>query len=105
MSDTVVVIEQVSTVVVEPDLRQVVVAAPGPQGPVGPIGPPGGAIYEHVQAVPASQWNMPHGLGHKPHVTLIGIDGVVFLGRIEHPDDDNAIAVLNQPVAGIGVLS
>lgn len=79
--------------------------APGPAGPAGPQGPPGGARYEHTQSPAASQWNITHGLGYYPHVTLIDSGGAKFLGRVEYVDLNNVSIVLNQPVAGKAELS
>ena len=120
MADVVVIREPQSPITVvtatqvvspAPVSNETVVGAPGPQGPPGPAGAdgapgaPGGTRYEHIQAVAASQWTMVHNLGYKPHVTLIGVDGTAFLGRVEHPDDNTALAVFNQPFAGKAELS
>lgn len=110
MPDIVVIQDSGSQIVVQGGTA-LDVSSPGPQGPPGPQGDPGapgGATFTHVQSVAASQWNINHGLGRYPHVTLIDTlsgAGDTFLGLVQYVDDDNISIVLNQPVAGRAEIS
>lgn len=92
-------------VIVQEDDNSVTITSPGPPGSQGPPGPAGGSAYTHDQPVAASQWNINHNLGRRPHVTLIGTDNSKFYGRVEYPDLNNVSVVLNSPVAGKAELS
>lgn len=101
-----IVVDDFPIVVTIPDTPVIVdvFGGVGPRGPQGPAGSPGGARYTHTQAVAASQWNVSHNLGYKPHVTLYTSD-VVFLGRFQHIDNNNLVVVLNQPMTGKAEVS
>jgi hypothetical protein len=111
VADIVVIRDPQNIVVVQDDDQNVVVASPGPAGPTGPQGPagaPGGSTYTHTQTIAASQWDINHGLGRYPHVTLIDSvsdPGDAFLGLVRYVDEDNISIVLNQPVAGRAELA
>lgn len=111
MTDIVVIRDPQNIVVVQDTATDVTVATPGPAGPTGPQGPagaPGGATYTHLQPVAASQWDINHGLGRYPGVTLIDSvsdPGDMFLGLVRYVDEDNISIVLNQPVAGRAELA
>lgn len=50
------------------------------EGPQGPAGPPGaaGASYDHVQQTPASTWTVTHNLGHRPTVSVVVDEEIVY---------------------------
>ena len=103
-----IVVEDVDTVlVVEEEIFEVIVTTPGPQGP------PGGTIVEveftfyhkHVQAVPASVWNINHALGAEPNVTVVDSAGTQVEGEVEYLDADNVRLTFQSGFSGEAYLS
>lgn len=81
MTDRIVVIKEPQTLVITTDTETPVVVssdgAQGPQGEPGLPGAPGGSRFEHIQASPASDWVIVHGLNIYPSVTVIVNDDEV----------------------------
>ncbi len=85
----------VETVVPEAPL-EVELGVPGPPGPKGDQGDPGppglsGASYPHIQAVPAADWIINHGLGRYPSVTVVDSAGSTVLGNVEYISANHVI--------------
>lgn len=73
------------------------------EGQIGPPGPPGtggGGRYEHVQMAPAAVWNITHGLGYRPSVTVIDTAETVCIGSVEHIDANNLTITFSAAFAG-----
>jgi hypothetical protein len=78
-------------------LQQVSVDTPGL---VGPPGPPGGASYEHYQAVAAPTWTVNHNLGFRPSVSVRDAGGSLLLCEIVHVSINQSILFFAAPAAG-----
>lgn len=48
------------------------------------------SFYVHVQAVPAATWNITHGLGFHPSVTVVDSLERVVIGSVEYLDENTA---------------
>lgn len=83
----------------DPELGDYVLV-PGPPGPPGPSG----SSYEHTQSTPAATWQIPHGLGRYPAVTIV-LDGRAALTDIEYPSRTLAVATFPSPIAGLATCS
>jgi hypothetical protein len=92
-----------SSVVVAEPLDEDYVVVTGPAGPPGQDGTPG-TTYTHIQTVPSATWQIAHGLGRIPNISLI-IDGQVSYADIEHPSTDLAVITLPSPFAGTATCS
>lgn len=53
-------------------------------GPQGPPGDPGALGYRHVQAVPAAQWDINHGLSFWPNVAVVDSSGREVIGEVSY---------------------
>lgn len=79
---------------------------PGPEGPAGPQGPPGedgtgGDLnYRHQQLVAASTWEIAHGLGKYPSVTVRDSAGDLVEVDVEHVDLNNSRVIAVNPFGG-----
>jgi hypothetical protein len=100
--------------VVEPVTEQNVVevytsvGAPGPAGPQGPAGPPAEAedvSYVHEQGFPASVWDITHGLGWYPNVTVVDSAGTVVEGEIGYPGPNGVVLTFSSAFSGRAYLS
>lgn len=82
----------------------------GIQGEKGDPGEPGsgggaGSFYEHDQAVSSAQWNITHGLGYEPAVTVVDSAGTVVEGDIEYLDNDSLILRFSVAFTGRAYMS
>lgn len=78
------------------------ISAAGVTGATGATGTPGtpgsggpgttGGNRRIDQAIPATEWLIPHGLGFYPNITTVDSLGRVVEGDIEHIDTNNAVA-------------
>jgi hypothetical protein len=76
---------------------------PGQPGPAGPQGPPGTGLdanYLHLQAIPAATWDIPHGLGKFPAITIKDSSGKEVESDIEHLSTMLAKAYHSAPFSG-----
>lgn len=80
-------------------LQSAVIGPPGPPGPPG--GGTGSGTYEHNQASPSALWTINHNLGFRPSITLLTTGGVEFEAEIGHVSENQAVATLTQPLAGM----
>lgn len=84
------------------------VGAPGPAGPQGPAGPPGpsaDASYVHQQGVAASVWEIAHGLGWYPNVTVVDSAGTVVEGEIDYASGNAVVLTFSAAFSGRAYLS
>lgn len=77
----------------------------GEQGPPG-ISPAGAdKHYEHVQAIPASVWDVTHGLGKKPAVTVLDSAGEQCEGEVDYPSDNAVQITFTAPFSGVALFN
>lgn len=65
----------------------------------------GDKTYVHVQTAPNTTWNIAHGLGKFPSVTLRDEVGNPFLADVVYSDLNNLAVYLLQPVSGVAVMN
>lgn len=70
----------------------------------GPPGPPAEPVT-HEQTTPSASWIVQHGLGHKPHVTVLDTAGAVIQTDVTHLNDDTVSIVFASPTSGIALLT
>jgi len=56
--------------------------------------------YVHTQGVASATWNVTHGLGKFPSITVVDTGGSVVEGDIFHTDNNNAILTFSAPFTG-----
>ena len=75
--------------------------AGGAWGAGVPLGGGSGASYYlHTQASPAATWQVNHGLGRTPNISVILADGRVAMADVNHAS--TALAVISFPAATAG---
>jgi hypothetical protein len=62
--------------------------------------PVGDKHYEHVQAVPASVWNITHSLAKFPAVTIVDTGGNEVEGAVNHVDNNSLTLTFTASFAG-----
>lgn len=60
----------------------------------------GDKTFHHVQSAPSRVWEVAHGLGKYPSVTIIGLDGGEYEAQVDHVDQNNALLTFSEPFAG-----
>lgn len=86
-------------VVQEPSVLEVSQTLMGPPGPPGDPGA-GDKYYQHVQSVADTTWNIAHGLGKFPSVTIVDSGGSHVLGEVVYLDQSNCQALFSAPFSG-----
>jgi hypothetical protein len=90
---------------------EVTIGFAGPQGPKGDKGDPGEVQFEdlsyvHTQNVASSLWNVTHGLGFIPNITVIDSAGSVVEGSYTYSEDGNTVSLsFSSPFSGKAYLS
>lgn len=106
--------EVASVVLVEPPeveiLAAVNIGAQGPQGDQGPQGPQGingtpGGSYTHIQGVASAVWNINHGLGFFPNVTVVDSTNREVVGDVQYVDANNVTLTFAGAFSGKAYLS
>lgn len=87
-----------------------VIGSQGPEGPVGPEGPEGppgadGGSYTHTQLSADTTWNVAHGLGRYPAVTVLDSAGSQVECSVTHTDLNNVVVTLSYAVSGTATCS
>ena len=79
----------------------------GPRGATGPQGVPGvsGASYVYEQMSAASVWNINHGLGRFPSITVVDSGGNEVEGSAEYIDSNNVTLTFTSPFSGTAYLN
>lgn len=62
---------------------------PGGTGPPGPPGPSGGTTYTWDQGTASTLWEIPHGLGLFPSVSVVDSGGSWVVGTVNYINDNN----------------
>ena len=86
-------------------VAEIQVGVIGPMGPPGADGAPGAdgtgdLNYTHIQNSPSLVWNVSHGLGKFPSVTIVDSGGSEVEGFVQHLDNDNLTITLSYAVSG-----
>lgn len=71
-------------VIVQNDVTNVIVTAPGPQGPAGQFNV-GDVAYTHNQAVASNVWTINHNLGFNPTAVVLDSAGTQCEGTFSYP--------------------
>jgi hypothetical protein len=61
--------------------------------------------YVHIQEVSSSVWNITHGLGFTPNITVVDTAGTVVEGSYNYPDSDTVILTFIGAFSGRAYLS
>lgn len=74
-------------------------------GPQGPRGVAGGETFVFTQNNPAAQWDVAHGMGQFPSVTVVDSAGDAVLGRVEYVDENLVRLHFSAPFSGKAYLN
>jgi hypothetical protein len=61
--------------------------------------------YVHTQASPSSTWNVTHGLGGRPSVTVVDSAGTVVIGEVRYNSDTSVTVLFTSPFSGYAYLT
>jgi hypothetical protein len=61
--------------------------------------------YVHIQSVPSSVWNITHGLGFTPNITVVDTAGTVVEGSYNYPNSSTVILSFIGAFSGRAYLS
>lgn len=104
MADEVIIVQpQVSTIVVEPIIPNVVITAPGPQGPTGTFSV-GDVSFTYTQATASSFWTINHNLGFNPTAVILDSAGTNCEGEFGYPTVNQMTITFNAAFAGTAYL-
>ncbi len=59
---------------------------------------------QFTRASPATIWNLPHNLGHRPLINIFTTGWVELVAQIVHIDNNNTQVLFDTPQAGYAVL-
>ncbi len=97
---TVIVRPENRTVIVEQPRTFVTVRSPGPQGPAGEA-----SSYVHEFAVPTTTVTIDHELGRYPSVSVVDSAGNVVIGNIRYISSDQIILYFDAAFSGVAYLN
>jgi hypothetical protein len=61
--------------------------------------------YVHIQSVPSSVWNITHGLGFTPNITVVDTAGTVVEGSYNYPNSSTVVLTFIGGFSGRAYLS
>jgi hypothetical protein len=61
--------------------------------------------YVYTQSVPASTWNITHGLGFIPNITVVDSGGTVVEGSYNYPNNSSVVLTFTGSFTGKAYLS
>ena len=61
--------------------------------------------YVHIQSVPSSVWNVTHGLGFTPNITVVDTAGTVVEGSYNYPNSSTVVLTFIGAFSGRAYLS
>jgi hypothetical protein len=61
--------------------------------------------YHHVQGASSTQWDIPHGLGFFPNVTVMDSGGSTAEGELAHTSKYRLRVTFSSPISGNAYLS
>lgn len=85
-------------ITVEQVSAEVTVTATGPPGPTA-------GVLTYTQSSAASTWNIYHGFGYRPNVTVIDQSGTVIITQVTYPTENTVQILFNSPRSGTAHLS
>lgn len=65
----------------------------------------GASYYLHTQASPAATWQVAHGLGRTPNISVIRTDGTVAYADVDHASTSLAVITFPTSIAGTAMCS
>jgi hypothetical protein len=91
-------------VIVNETLVEVSIGTSGPQGPSGQIDPTA-LGYAHTQNIASDTWNITHGLGFIPNITVVDSGGTVVEGSYNYPNANTVVLSFSSSFSGKAYLS
>ena len=61
--------------------------------------------YVHIQSVPSAVWNVTHGLGFTPNITVVDTAGTVVEGSYNYPNSSTVVLTFIGAFSGRAYLS
>jgi len=61
--------------------------------------------YVHIQSVPSAVWNVTHGLGFTPNITVVDTAGTVVEGSYNYPNSSTVVLTFVGAFSGRAYLS
>ena len=61
--------------------------------------------YVHIQSVPSAVWNVTHGLGFTPNITVVDTAGTVVEGSYNYPNSNTVVLTFIGAFSGRAYLS
>ena len=61
--------------------------------------------YHHKQSASAVEWEIKHGLGFQPNVTVMDSGGSTIEGELEHLSKNELRVIFSAPISGDAYLS
>lgn len=94
----------------EPEVIEIGIEGPvGAQGPAstipGPPGPAGGSVFEHDHPIASAVWNINHGLGRHPGITVVDTAGDLVEGDVHYVDVNNVTLTFASAFSGKAFFS
>ena len=87
------------SIIVQPIIPQITVAAPGPQGPPGAFAP-SDIFYVHTQAVSSNTWTINHNLGGQPTAVVLDSAGTQCEGTFSYPSSNQMVITFTAAFSG-----
>lgn len=84
-------------VIVQNDVTNVIVTAPGPQGPGFS---PSSVSYVHTQPVASNVWTINHNLGFNPTAVVLDSAGTQCEGTFSYPSNNQMIITFTGAFTG-----
>ena len=91
------------TIIVQPVINQITVAAPGPQGPAGAF-QPSDIAYTHTQAVSSATWTINHNLGFNPIAVVLDSAGTQVEGAVSYPTVNQMVITFTGAFTGVAYI-
>lgn len=66
---------------------------------------PSNTFYNHTQLVPAATWDITHGLGRFPAVTVVDSAGSVVEGEVDYVSENQLVITFSAAFSGYASLS
>lgn len=85
-------------IVVEDNVTNVIVTAPGPQGNSAQI------FYTHTQSTPSAVWNITHNLGGYPTAVVLDSGGTMCEGAFSYPSTNTMVITFSAAFSGVAHL-
>lgn len=94
-----------SVVTHNPEVVQVVVSPTSPTNVQVQTVDPRWFAYHHKQNASTDVWEIQHGLGFRPNVTVMDSGGSTVEGELEHLSKNELRVIFSAPISGDAYLS